>query len=287
MVELAEFDVLTREVLHWQGLHLFHFSGSSCSQKLRIYVRLKNIELTLHPVNLVKRENQTDWYMGINPRGLVPTLIDDGKVIIESNDIITYLENKFPTPELIPDGQAEEVSELLDFEDRLHMDLRAITMRFFVPSAMAQRSDEQLAHYEKAGSGQVCGRPDDHKAGELAFWQDMKAHNGIPDARAQAAVTALRTALETHEATLRKQPYLLGNTLSVVDIAWYIYANRLIGAGYPLATLHPHVGAWFDGLHKRPLFRNEVKTPLPVKLISAATRLAHRAGRRHIQTFIS
>lgn len=102
MVELAASDVLTKEVLQWQGLHLFHFIGSSCSQKLRIYAGLKNIDLTLHHINLVKRENQTDWYMGINPRGLVPTLIDDGKVIIESNDIITYLEKKFPAPELIP-----------------------------------------------------------------------------------------------------------------------------------------------------------------------------------------
>ena len=81
VVELAASDVLTKEVLGWKGLHLFHFSGSSCSQKLRIYMNLKGIAPSLHPVNLVKHENETDWYMGINPRGLVPTLIDDGKVI--------------------------------------------------------------------------------------------------------------------------------------------------------------------------------------------------------------
>ena len=66
--------------------------------------------------------------MGINPRGLVPTLIDNGKVIIESNDI-TYLETGL-SPALIPKGQREEVDALLDFEDSLHMDLRALTMRF-------------------------------------------------------------------------------------------------------------------------------------------------------------
>jgi glutathione S-transferase len=113
MVELAASDVLTKEVLDWQGLHLFHFSGSSCSQKLRIYLRLKSIPVTLRPTNLVKHENETDWYMGINPRGLVPTLIDDGKVIIESNDIITHLENKFPSPSLIPEGRQNEVGEML------------------------------------------------------------------------------------------------------------------------------------------------------------------------------
>ncbi|HCQ82005.1 MAG TPA: hypothetical protein DIT66_04210 [Rhodobiaceae bacterium] len=287
MVELAASDVLTKEVLQWQGLHLFHFIGSSCSQKLRIYAGLKNIDLTLHHINLVKRENQTDWYMGINPRGLVPTLIDDGKVIIESNDIITYLEKKFPAPELIPPDRADEVGDLLHFEDQLHLDLRAITARFFVPTGMLQRSDEQLQQYENAGSGQVNGKPDAHKAAELAFWQEMKNHNGIPDLRAQDAVSAFRDALNAHEENLRGQRYLLGDTLSVLDIAWYIYANRLVSVGYPLTGLHPRVGAWFNGLRQQKLFRDEVKPPLPVKVISAVTRLAHRARRSHIETFIS
>ena len=90
-----------------EGSALFHFSGSSCSQKLRIYLNLKDIAPSLHSVNLVKHENETDWYMGINPRGLVPTLIDNGKVIIESNDIITYLETKFPSPALTSKASAK------------------------------------------------------------------------------------------------------------------------------------------------------------------------------------
>ena len=49
VVELAASDVLTKEVLVWKGLHLFHFSGSSCSQKLRIYLNLKGIAPSLHP----------------------------------------------------------------------------------------------------------------------------------------------------------------------------------------------------------------------------------------------
>lgn len=286
MVELTASDVLTKEVLDWKGLHLFHFSGSSCSQKLRIYLRLKNIELTLHHINLVKHENETDWFMGINPRGLVPTLIDDGKVIIESNDIVTYLEEKFPTPSLIPSAHTAAIGALLEFEDQLHMDFRAITMRFFVPSTLVQRTDEQLAHYEASGSGQVNGQADTHKADEMAFWRDMKDHEGISDKRAQEAVTAFRNAFDSHEKTLGSNAYLLGDALSVLDIAWYIYANRLVSVGYPLARLHPHVGAWFKGLNERKLFRQEVKTPLPIKLISTALRLSQRAKNIDMEAFI-
>ena len=287
VVELAASDVLTKEVLGWKGLHLFHFSGSSCSQKLRIYLNFKGIAPNLHRVNLVKHENETDWYMGINPRGLVPTLIDDGKVIIESNDIITYLEAKFPSPTLIPEGQRDKVGALLNFEDRLHMDLRSLTMRFFVPAAIVQRSDAQLAQYDAAGSGQVRGRADDQKADEMAFWRDMKEHNGVPETRTRAAVEAFRAAFDDHEVALARRPYLLGETLSVLDIAWYVYANRLRGAGYPLARLHPRVGAWFAKLDQNKMLRREVAQPLPLQMVSAGLRLVHRAKGKHIQTYLS
>ena len=36
-------DIKTTEVLNWKGVHLFHFQGSACSQKLRIFLNYKNI----------------------------------------------------------------------------------------------------------------------------------------------------------------------------------------------------------------------------------------------------
>lgn len=51
---LAESQIKTREVLNWQGLHLLHFSMSSCSQKARILLREKSLDWISHPVNLVK-----------------------------------------------------------------------------------------------------------------------------------------------------------------------------------------------------------------------------------------
>jgi len=56
----------------------------------------------------------------------------------------------------------------------------------------------------------------------------------------------------------------LADSLSVLDIAWFIYANRLILAGYPLARLHPRFGSWFDRLNARPEFAKEIALPPPV-----------------------
>ena len=85
-------DIKTKEVLSWEGIHLLHFKGSACSQKLRIFLNLKNIDWHSHEINLIKQEQFSEWFLGINPRGLVPTLVDNGEVHIESNDIMMYLD---------------------------------------------------------------------------------------------------------------------------------------------------------------------------------------------------
>ena len=92
MVKLLDTDIMTREVLEWEGIHLFHFHGSSCSQKTRICFNLSDIDYTPHVVDLFKGENYTEYYLGINPRGLVPTLVYNGEVHIESNDIILFAD---------------------------------------------------------------------------------------------------------------------------------------------------------------------------------------------------
>jgi hypothetical protein len=80
MVQLVDSDIKTREVLGWKGVHVLHFMGSSCSQKLRIFLNLKGIKWESHLVDLFTNENFRPWFLGINPRGLVPVLVHDGAV---------------------------------------------------------------------------------------------------------------------------------------------------------------------------------------------------------------
>src|SRR5688500_4287855 len=92
MVRLLNDEVRSREVLEWQGLHLFHAQLSSCSQKTRIFLAEKAVAWRSRPVDLVRNENLSEFFLGINPRGLVPVLVDDGEVHIESNDILAHIE---------------------------------------------------------------------------------------------------------------------------------------------------------------------------------------------------
>lgn len=266
---LLEEDLQTKEVLGWQGIHLLHFAGSSCSQKTRIVLGLKGVEWTSREVNLAAHENYGDWFMGINPRGLVPVLVHDGRVIIESNDILSHLEAQFPEPALIPPGREAELKRLLEQEDDLHLDLRAICFRYFFPH-VKPRPQALQARYAAAGAGTVGGEPDPHKARELAFHAELRANDGVSDARIRAAVKRFAAAFRELDARLGNGGYLFGASLSLLDIAWYIYAYRLATSGYPLHEHHAALGAWFDRLHGRDEFRRETAEPPPLVAMRAA-----------------
>ncbi len=263
MVKLADEDIRTREVMDWRGLHVLHMPLSSCSQKLRIFLALKGLEWESHEINLMTNENLSEWFLGINPRGLLPVLVADGDVHIESNDIIAYLEEKFPEPKLIPAGLEDQVDALLKHENDLHLDLRALSFRFVFNPPNAPKSAEELERYANAGSGTVNGEKDGRKEIEIGFWKTFAAE-GITDAIAREAAEKFRAAFTELDDRLANSPFLLGDTLSVLDIAWFIYANRLVLAGYPLARLHPRLGSWFDRLYDRPEFAKEIALPPPV-----------------------
>jgi len=257
MVQLVESDIQTREVLGWKGLHLLHFMGSSCSQKVRVFLNLKGIAWQSHPIDLMSNENMQPWFLGINPRGLVPVLVHDGAVHIESNDIIQYLEKKFPAPRLIPAGHENEVAALLKHEDDLHLDLRTLSFRFVFAPPGPPKPPAALDSYIANGSGTVLGKKDHEKQAQIEFWQ-RAAKEGFTDERACASAQKFRAEFEALDKTLAKQPYLMGNALSVLDIAWLIYQHRLALAGYPFARLHPHVQAWAKKLRAMPEFAKEI-----------------------------
>ena len=277
MVQLVDSDIKTREVLGWKGVHVLHYMGSSCSQKLRIFLNLKGIKWESHLVDLHGNENFRPWFLGINPRGLVPVLVHDGAVHIESNDIIQYLEKTFPAPKLIPAGHENEVAALLKHEDDLHLDLRTLSFRFVFDPPGPPKPAASLESYAANGAGTVQGLKDREKEIQIEFWQ-RAAKEGFTDERARASAQKFRAEFDALDRKLADTPYLMGDAISVLDIAWFIYANRLANGGYPLKRLHPRLAAWKDKLAARPEFAKEIASPPEIIERMAATRRAHEAA---------
>ena len=281
-MKLLSSDIKTKEILDWKGVHLLNYQFSACSMKTRIYLNLKKIPFTSHQINLSAGENFSEWFQGINPRSLVPVLIHDGEVHIESNDILEYLEGCFKQSPLIPENMEEKIKELLKFEDNLHVDIRNITFKFLVPRFLNKGKSVQPKAKNKATLNGELDSMDDVNRN---FWEHYEKY-GITDEDASRSLIRFRTALEDLNDQLEDSPYILGAELSLVDIAWFIYATRIQHANYPLQRLHPNVSGWYERLYANVLFRKEVRRPLIMQFVLYVHSLILRLKGRSIEDFL-
>ena|SRR5262249_7673565 len=83
-------------------LALYHNDMSLCAQKVRVCLAEKGLEWESRHLVLRAGEYQQPWYRKLNPRAVVPTLVDGDKVVPESNVILEYLEETYPDPRLLP-----------------------------------------------------------------------------------------------------------------------------------------------------------------------------------------
>jgi maleylpyruvate isomerase len=81
-------------------LHGFFRSGTS--HRLRIALNLKGLAYEQVAVDLRKEAHLTDAYAAINPQRLVPALDVEGEVLTQTPAIIEWLEERYPTPALLP-----------------------------------------------------------------------------------------------------------------------------------------------------------------------------------------
>jgi glutathione S-transferase len=77
-------------------LTLYSFGPGANSMKPQLALYEKGLDFTLRQLNPKKFEHHEDWFKAINPRGQVPALDHDGKIITESTVICEYLEDVFP-----------------------------------------------------------------------------------------------------------------------------------------------------------------------------------------------
>ena len=76
-------------------LTLYHNGPSTCSQKVRLILELKNLSYNSKEVNLLAGEQHDPEYVKLNPNHVVPTLVTKNAVLIESNLILEYTKGCF------------------------------------------------------------------------------------------------------------------------------------------------------------------------------------------------
>jgi glutathione S-transferase len=81
-------------------MKLYNMNLSNFATKCRIAIYDKGVKVDI--VAIPGNDPKSPEYLKLNPLGKVPTLDADGVVIGESETINEYLEDKFPTPALLP-----------------------------------------------------------------------------------------------------------------------------------------------------------------------------------------
>jgi maleylpyruvate isomerase len=83
-------------------MQLYSFFRSGTSHRVRIALNLKALAAQYMVVDLRTEAHQSADYKALNPQGLVPALVTDGKVMTQSPAIIEWLEETHPSPALLP-----------------------------------------------------------------------------------------------------------------------------------------------------------------------------------------
>jgi len=231
-----------------KGLHLFHFMVSNCSQRVRFALEEKGLPWESHHVSIPAREHLTDEYQSLNPNGVVPTLVHDGQVVIESNDILAYLDEHFPEPPLRPADPEERarMEQRVALASEAQASVKTLS-HDLIFRALRKVDAEELADYDaRAGSREL-----------VAFLHDFAENGDAWRERARVARADMERRLDALEQGLSRDPWLSGSSFGLADVSWSVNIHRLVQAQVDLERW-PRLRAWYEKLSARPAFDRAV-----------------------------
>jgi len=229
-------------------LELHHNNMSVCAQKVRLVIRAKNLAVTEHHLNLRQGDQLEAAYLALNPLGVVPTLIHDGRPIVESTLICEYLDEAFPETALRP-GDLVERAAMRRFANIPDQGLHAACGT--VSSAIAFRH-QYLARPKAELEDNIRRTPDParRERKRMTIKMGMEAPF-VPDAiRLYDGVLA---RIETRLGEGRD--WLAGNDYSLAEAGLTPYVARLDQLN--LASMwdrRPNLAAWYERICVRDSF---------------------------------
>jgi glutathione S-transferase len=244
-------------------LELYHHGSSACAAKVRFALAEKHLPWVGRYVDILRGEQFEPAFLALNPKGVVPVLVHDGGVVVESTVICEYLEEVFGEHPLYPESPLErarvrEWTKAVDEE--LHPACSALTYvvshRHTILRNGAGTFEDFLARGAREGL----------KARTLK-WQWVQQGLEAPGASDQ--IRLYDAYLHKMEEALRESDWLVGRSFSMADVALAPYVNRL--AALAMEGLWergrlPRVADWFARIRARPTFAPSFTEWLPLEL---------------------
>ena len=195
------------------------FCPGACSLASHIGLEETGAPYEAKPILLPKGQQRTEDYLKINPRGKVPALSVDGKILVENTAILTYLARRFPEKKLMPSDPADEARCIA-------------TMCWF--SSVVHPSYQRLHRPERFADSEVA-----HSAvkenGRKSFWANC----------------------QEIDAMFKGNEWIMGSEYTLVDPYALVFYGWGVRAGFPMNELSGYT-AWQERMMKRPTVKKTV-----------------------------
>ena len=210
------------------AIELYWGSGSPFAWRVMLTLEVKKLPYESKLLEFSKGEHKTPAYLKLNPRGKVPTLKDADYVLSESLAIMSYLDRKYPEPQLF--GKTAEETGL-------------------IWRALAECESYFLIAADKVVRPMFFGTGLD-KVEEIE----------------QAAQT-LRQELKTMDERVAGSRWLVGDKISAADIGVFPLVQLVLRAAskdaaqpfnlglLPLAQNFPNVAHWVERIEALPNYQ--------------------------------
>lgn len=235
-----------KSVEQLEGLHLYHGAISNCSMRVRMTLIEKELDWESHHIDLLKKENITDDYFGINPNGLVPTLVDNGVVHIESNDIIDYLDEAYPQHSLRA-ANNDEMMEWLHLAAAIHVPACKPYVYAMKIAPKIKKTQEEQAKYDTLQKNEELKSFHAKHAGQRSF-----ATSDLDKAKAILGACFFKL-----DRTLEGRDWIMGDQFTLADISWIPLHFVLLGCGYSFES-YPNILRWAEAVRDKESFKEGV-----------------------------
>ena len=231
-------------------LELYHSVNSVCAQKVRIALAEKGLEYRDRLMTL-RGDQFAPEYMKLNPAAVVPTLLHDGRPVIESSVILYYLDEAFPSPPLMPRdlhqrARVRQFNKLID--EYVHNSCTILTFATAFRPWFAGLSGEEIeARLAKSPSKK-----------RTEYKRDV-ALDGLDSKFVRDALENHQKLLHFMDHSLQEGPWLAGGAFSLADAAVIPYILRLdLLKMARIWEKQPRIAAWYARMRERPSVKKEL-----------------------------
>jgi glutathione S-transferase len=239
-------------------IELYYFHDATCGIKARLALFEKGVAFDARVLD--RFELTTPEYLALNPKGVVPTLVHDGEILVESSVICLYVDDAFSGPPLKPESASDRARMYLWLkliDEQYFKGIGSTTFALAVRHQIRERfsTDDELETYFRT-----------IKVEEYRQRRRSIVALGLDAPEALAGLRALVEMLAVLDRSLEKSPWAAGPRYSLADACLTPFIMRLEVLGLDsMWSDSPRIRDWWLRIQKRPSYQRLVEESFPAQ----------------------